>query len=314
MLLIASFNMRVVSLVEGRPTLLYEEFRDKLLEKTKGVRCAQTIPLTKRFIVDVEFFDLKTASLNGGEPRSVWSERCIKNVSATSVLGRMLSESIHTDIIISASNGSIGAHRAVLAASSPVFDSMFTHDLKEKDMSAITIPDMCIEVCRTFLSYIYSNNIQYQDFLTHRLSLLSAADKYDVSSLKDACQESFLEDIYSANVLERLQIAFIYRLPRLKVCCLKYIVIFGRFFDIKENLMPSYNTTDRELSVMSLNTSLMMSDHLHHASRISVNGSLYVIALRLLLSLVIHHLAFANLHAKVNHENLYALELVGRTG
>ncbi|GKA71349.1 BTB/POZ domain-containing protein-like protein [Tanacetum coccineum] len=165
MLLIASFNMRVVSLVEGRQTLLYGEFRDKLLEKTKGVRCAQTVPWTKRFIVDVEFFDVKTASLNGGEPRSVWSERCIKNVSATSVLGRMLSESIHTDIIISASNGSIGAHRAVLAASSPVFDSMFTHDLKEKDMSAITIPDMCIEVCRTFLSYIYSNNIQYQDLI-----------------------------------------------------------------------------------------------------------------------------------------------------
>ncbi|GJW25510.1 BTB/POZ domain-containing protein-like protein [Tanacetum coccineum] len=247
MLLIASFNMRVVSLVEGRQTLLYEEFRDKQLKKTEGVRCEQMIPLTKRFIVDVEFYDLKTASVNGGEPRSVWSDRWIKNVAATSALGRMLSESIHTDIIISASNGSIGAHRAVLAASSPVFDSMFTHDLKEKDLSAINIPDMCIEVCRTFLSYLYSNNIQYQDFLTHRLSLLSAADKYDVSSLKDACQESFLEDIDSANVLERLQIAFIYRLPRLKVCCLKYLVNFGKIFDIKEEFDAFIQSTDREL-------------------------------------------------------------------
>ncbi|GKE57664.1 hypothetical protein Tco_1496849, partial [Tanacetum coccineum] len=64
MLLIASFNMRVISLVEGRQTLLYEEFRGKQLKKTEGVRCAQEIPLTKRLIVDVEFYDLKTASVN----------------------------------------------------------------------------------------------------------------------------------------------------------------------------------------------------------------------------------------------------------
>ncbi|PWA52333.1 BTB/POZ domain-containing protein [Artemisia annua] len=246
-LLIASFNMRVVSLVEGRRILLYTEIRDKRLKKTEGVRCALTVPLTRRFIIDVEFLDLKTASLNGGEPRSVWSERCIQNVAATSALGRMLSESIHTDIIISASNGSIGAHRAVLAASSPVFDSMFTHDLKEKELSVINIPDMCIEVCQTFLSYLYSNNIQYQDFLSHRLSLLRAADKYDVTNLKDACQESLLEDIDSANVLERLQIAVTYRLPRLKDGCFKYLVNFGKIFDIKEEFDAFIQSTDREL-------------------------------------------------------------------
>ena len=159
----------------------------------------------------------------------------------------MLSESIHTDIIISASNGSIGAHRAVLAASSPVFDSMFTHDLKEKELSVINIPDMCIEACQTFLSYLYSNNIQYQDFLSHRLSLLRAADKYDVTNLKDACQESFLEDIDSDNVLERLQIAVTYRLPRLKVSCFKYLVNFGKIFEIKEEFDAFIQSTDREL-------------------------------------------------------------------
>nr|GFB72157.1 BTB/POZ domain-containing protein [Tanacetum cinerariifolium] len=107
---------------------------------------------------------------------------------------------IHTDITILASDESIGAHRAVLAAHSPVFNTMFTHNLKEKDSSSINIPDMSIVACHAFLSYLYSNNIQYQEFLTHRLDLLKAADKYDVTNLKDACQESLIEDIDSENI------------------------------------------------------------------------------------------------------------------
>lgn len=185
----------------------------------------------------------------GGESRSIWSEGLTQNNTKLTVLaslGRMLSESIHTDITICASNGSIGAHRAVLAARSPVFHSMFSHDLKEKEMSAINISDMPIEACQAFLNYIYSN-IQYDDFLTHRLDLLRAADKYDISDLKDACQESLLEDIDTKNVLERLQSASMYRLPKLKVCCLQYLVKFGKIYDIREEFDAFIQTADREL-------------------------------------------------------------------
>nr|GEU46582.1 BTB/POZ domain-containing protein [Tanacetum cinerariifolium] len=159
----------------------------------------------------------------------------------------MLSESIHTDITILASDGSIGAHRAVLAAHSPVFAGMFIHDFKEKDLSSINIPDMSIAVCQAFLDYLYSNNIQYQEFLTHRLDLLKAADKYDVTDLKDECQESLIEDIDSKNVLERLQTAFMYSLPRLKVSCIEYLVKFGKVFDIKKEFKSFRQHADKEL-------------------------------------------------------------------
>lgn len=69
--------------------------------------------------------------------------------------------------------------------------------------------------------------------MIHRLDLLGAAEKYDVSDLKDACEESLLEDIDTKNVLERLQIAFLYRLSRLKVCCIRYLVKFGKLFEIR---------------------------------------------------------------------------------
>lgn len=133
----------------------------------------------------------------GGDPCSIWAEGSAlkqSNATALSSLGRMLTESIHTDIIINASDGSIGAHRAVLASRSPVFRSMFSHDLKEKELSAVNISDMSIESCQVFLNYIYGN-IAPKEFLTHRLALLQAADKYDISDLKEACHESLLEDI-----------------------------------------------------------------------------------------------------------------------
>lgn len=159
----------------------------------------------------------------------------------------MLSESIHMDISINLSDGtSIGAHRAVLAARSPVFRSMFLHDLKEKELSTINITDMSIEACQAFLNYIYGN-IQHQQFLTHRLALLRAADKYDISDLKEACHISLLEDIDARNVLERLQNAYLYQLPKLKMSCMQYLVKFGKIFDIRDDFNAFMQCADREL-------------------------------------------------------------------
>ncbi|PWA83758.1 SKP1/BTB/POZ domain-containing protein [Artemisia annua] len=143
--------------------------------------------------------------------------------SALTSLGKMLSESIHTDIIISASNGTIEAHRAVLATPPPVFHSMFTHDLKEKEMCAINISDMTIEACQ------------------------AAADKYDVMDLKDACEESIMEDVDTKNVLDRLQSASMYRLQKLKVCCIQYLVKFGKIYDIREDFNAFIQSGDRDL-------------------------------------------------------------------
>lgn len=187
--------------------------------------------------------------MQGGEPCTIWAEGFsgkLSNATALASLGRMLRENIHTDIIINASDGSIGAHRAVLAARSPVFRSMFSHDLKEKELSTINISDMSIEVCQAFLSYIYGS-IEHEDFLAHRLALLRAADKYDMSDLKEACHDSLMEDIDGKNVLERLQNASLYGLPKLKSSCMRYLVKFGKIYDIQDEFNAFLQCADREL-------------------------------------------------------------------
>ncbi|XP_021287538.1 BTB/POZ domain-containing protein At1g55760 [Herrania umbratica] len=246
---IASFIIRVVCSTGDRRAFTHPEITDKQLKINDDFVWQIEVPLTGKFIIDVEFLDLKTASPNGGEPCSIWAEGFTQkqsNATALACLGRMLTEGIHTDIIINASDGSIGAHRAVLAARSPVFHSMFSHNLKEKELSTINISDMSIEACQAFLSYIYGN-IKHEEFLTHRLALLQAADKYDIADLKEACHESLLEDIDTKNVLERLQNAALYQLPKLKSSCMRYLVRFGKIYDIRDDFNAFLQCADREL-------------------------------------------------------------------
>ncbi|MBA0705722.1 hypothetical protein Golax_017896 [Gossypium laxum] len=245
---IASFIIRVVCSAGDRKAFTHPEIKDKQLKSNDDFVWPIEVPLTGKFIIDVEFLDLKTASPNGGEPCSIWAEGLTQkqsNATALACLGRMLTQSIHTDIIINASNGSIGAHRAVLSARSPVFHSMFSHNLQEKELSTINISDMSIEACQALLCYIYGN-IKHEEFLAHRLALLRAADKYDISDLKEACHESLLEDIDTKNVLERLQNAALYQLPKLKSSCMRYLVRFGKIYDIRDDFNAFLQCADRE--------------------------------------------------------------------
>lgn len=203
-----------------------------------------------RFVIDVEFLDLKICPASGGQPNSIWpaqeTMQSLTTQGALRTMSRMLYESIHTDVTINTADGTLRAHKAILSASSPVFQSMFLHDLREKESSTIEIDDMSLESCMALLTYVYGT-IKPEDFWKHRLALLAAANKYDMTDLKDACEESLLEDINSGNVLERLQEAWLYQLDTLKKGCLKYLFEFGKIYDIKDDISNFFQTTDRDL-------------------------------------------------------------------
>lgn len=188
----------------------------------------------------------------GGEAGSVWpSDGSVQSICTQSTLrclALMLEDSIHADVSIHTAEGTLRAHKAVLSASSPVFRSMFHHDLKEKESSTIYIEDMSQESCMALLSYLYGT-IKQADFWKHRLALLGAANKYNIVDLKDACEESLIEDINSENVLERLQEAWLYQLNKLKKGCLTYLFDFGKIHDIRDEIDNFFRQADRELVV-----------------------------------------------------------------
>jgi speckle-type POZ protein len=180
----------------------------------------------------------------------VWpNEGMVQKIASKSALGclsHMLADSIHADVTINTTDGVLKAHKAVLAACSPVFKSMFVHDLREKESSTVDIGDMCVESCSALLGFVYGT-IEQGQFWKHRLPLLAAADKYGIGDIKDCCEESLLEDIGSGNVLERLHVAWLYRLERLKKGCLTYLFVFGKIYDVRDEMHGFFHHADREL-------------------------------------------------------------------
>ncbi|KAK4490115.1 hypothetical protein RD792_000772 [Penstemon davidsonii] len=248
---VARFVLRVtISGSNRRPYI--SPIHERLLRTSDDFVCPVDVSFQGRFVIDVEFLDLKICPLSGGEGNSVWPSDCMMKHLATQStlksLSRMLDESIHVDVTINTTDGTLQAHKAILSASSPVFHSMFQHNLKEKDSSSIDIEDMTTESCMTLLSYLYGT-INQEDFWKHRLSLLGAANKYDIIDLKDACEESLLEDINSGNVLERLQEAWLYQLIKLKKGCLMYLLDFGKIYDVRDEMNDFVRLADRELVV-----------------------------------------------------------------
>ncbi|XP_028105184.1 putative lysine-specific demethylase JMJ16 isoform X2 [Camellia sinensis] len=65
---IASFIIRVVCSMGDRKSLIHPEITDKKLKNNDDFVWAIEVPLTGKFIIDVEFLDLKIVPLEGGEP------------------------------------------------------------------------------------------------------------------------------------------------------------------------------------------------------------------------------------------------------
>lgn len=206
-----------------------------------------------RFIIDVEFLDLKIYPTSGGVAGSIWPSdgklQSVASQSALRCLSRMLDEEIHADLTIVTADGTLRAHKAVLSASSPVFEGLYHHqDVvdDEKETSTIHMEDMSQQSCKALLSYLYGT-IKHEDFWKHRLALLGAANKFEIGDLKDACEESLLDDLTSGNVLSRLNEAWLYQLPKLKKGCFTFLFDFGKIYDVREEINNFFLLAEREL-------------------------------------------------------------------
>ncbi|XP_049945507.1 protein roadkill-like isoform X2 [Schistocerca serialis cubense] len=87
----------------------------------------------------------------------------------------------------------VAAHRAVLAAASPVFAAMFAHDMLEASCGQVSIDDVEGPVLRLLVAYTYT--LQAPQLPDTAAQLLSAADKYGLSALKAACERQLISQL-----------------------------------------------------------------------------------------------------------------------
>lgn len=90
-------------------------------------------------------------------------------------LGQLLESQKFNDVVLSVGGVEFPAHKAILAARSPVFAAMFEHEMEEKKQNRVDITDVEHEVMKEMLKFIYSGKSPQLEKMADEL--LAAADK-----------------------------------------------------------------------------------------------------------------------------------------
>ncbi|XP_076229362.1 BTB/POZ and MATH domain-containing protein rdx isoform X5 [Nomia melanderi] len=97
-------------------------------------------------------------------------------------LGLLFENQKFSDVTLTVCGREFQAHKAILAARSPVFSAMFEHEMEERKQNRVDITDVDHEVLREMLRFIYTGKAANLEKMAD--DLLAAADKYALERLK----------------------------------------------------------------------------------------------------------------------------------
>lgn len=121
--------------------------REDLLDETKGFLLNDTVTVQVKMTV---VLDAKHTSI-----ASQKSASCEKNVARSN--RQLLESGLHSDISLNVQGTEILAHKAILAARSPVFKVMFSHKMRESLEGKVEIDDhIPLPVFRELLRFLES--------------------------------------------------------------------------------------------------------------------------------------------------------------
>ncbi|XP_048526956.1 BTB/POZ and MATH domain-containing protein 2-like [Triticum urartu] len=138
-------------------------------------------------------------------------------------LGDLLESKDAADLTFQVGGEEFPAHRCVLVARSSVFKAELLGAMEESSSSAIKIYDMDPDVFKALLHFIYTNKVSPVIDVAMASHLLVAADRYNIGSLKQICEEKLCCHIDSNMVATSLAIAEQHGFHRLKEACLQFL-------------------------------------------------------------------------------------------
>ena len=136
-------------------------------------------------------------------------------------LGLLLDCAEGSDVSFVVDRETFPAHRAVLAARSPVFKAQLLGSMAEANMSSITLHDIAPATFKVMLRFMYTDAYPADDELGDSSDemfrhLLAAADRFALDCLKILCASKLWNNVSVDTVATTLICAEPYNCPELK--------------------------------------------------------------------------------------------------
>ena len=120
--------------------------------------------------------------------------------------------STHDVTFKTSDGGSVSGHRAIVAASSPVFHAMLYGNMKESNEGEITLPSVDTKTLKALLSFAYTGKIEMDT--ENCFGLLETAHYFNVAMLENKCTDFIVTSLNIEN------------------CCTIASFAYGKRFDI----------------------------------------------------------------------------------
>lgn len=160
------------------------------------------------------------------------------NIALLAAMATMYEDKRYTDIEFEVNSRILSAHKAVLAARSPVFAAMFDFDGKK---NRVQITDVEYEVMDAILAFVYTGRSNLNrsskskstkgkerpsgDLIEFAIKLYEAADKYALLSLIAACEDFVTYNISKESVVRALLAGHFHNSKQIKDTCFKFMAM-----------------------------------------------------------------------------------------
>jgi len=108
-------------------------------------------------------------------------------------------DNLFTDIILLVDKNRIYCHRLVLGMYSNFFERMFLSGMKESQRNEVNLKDVDLETVKNLIYFMYTGRIDNEKI---NVSLLVAADMYEVMSLRSICIQELSKSVNFDNCKE----------------------------------------------------------------------------------------------------------------
>lgn len=148
-----------------------------------------------------------------------------ENILSYNVLSSLQNDPTTHDVtFITTDGGSLGAHRAIIAASSPVFHAMLYGKAKESKESEIYLSSINTDMLKMIFTFIYNGVVQINS--DECLGLLQAAHYFNMATLETKCGEMLVGTLdVNCNFSSIVTFAIEYQLDLLFKQCLEFMEI-----------------------------------------------------------------------------------------